>query len=625
MVQAMDAEEKLKAVQYWNVVSGRLQDIVDHSVDDINALAFQVEGEKLPDYIDASQLVSLGMAPAFMTRYISDTGVAASPGSRRNRTYKHVNGHILVTDAMPNLDLLQSNEIQHVTLEVGTGVDEQQVAIAEVDMGAEETVDECVNRTERETNTAKEIETSAPNITSENEVDEIAEENDGDGNTVHLMITTNSQSSSPKDSAMQTIAPRKGRRVKKKEGENGKETDADDAPYECEYCQRTFSTPSQLTAHSSTHTKPHTCTDCQARFSTKGNLIVHSRRHSGEKPYSCPNCDASFSTKGNLKRHVKLHSGEKPWQCTQCGSRFTEKKSLKVHMRRHTGERPYQCTVCSKAFSQTSILQSHMAMHMNQKAHLCNQCGKSFRQKSQLRLHEQRHAGLRKYQCSLCQFKFFTKGDMERHKRVHTGERPFVCEECGKTFTRQQSLNEHMNRHWGLTPYHCKYCRKGFVEMSACYKHIKTHERPKSESENAKSEGSTELQVGGNGINPSAAESGKLSFLLQNAAQDLEEEQERILPNGEGGPPESAGITTLVIQRIPKNTMTLYNSKNITIPIRQDIQHLSDSKNKLLKSRNVVEPQVEIVSDEHNPNIDFTAMNLLASASSFQQGNFLTN
>jgi KRAB domain-containing zinc finger protein len=623
MVHAMDAEDKLKAVHYWNIISERLQDIVNHSVEDISALTFQMEGEKLPDYIDASQLVSLGMAPTFMTRYISDSEGTASPSGRRGRTFKHVNGHLIVTDTIPNLDLLQNNEMQQVTLEVPAGVNARQLTLEEVDMGAEETVDECIKRANQDTNPRQETEGSASNTTPpEMQVEEMTEENVDDGNTVHLMITTNSQPALSKEPVLQSVVQRRGRRGKKKEGENGRETDTDDTPYECEYCQRTFNTPSQLTAHSWTHTKPYTCTDCQARFSTKGNLIVHRRRHSGERPYACPSCDASFSTKGNLKRHVKSHSGEKPWQCTQCGSRFTEKKSLKVHMRRHTGERPYQCSVCHKAFSQTSILQSHMAMHLNQRAHLCNQCGKSFRQKSQLRLHEQRHAGLRKYQCTLCQFKFLTKGDMERHKRVHTGERPFVCEECGKTFTRQQSLNEHMNRHWGLKPYQCKYCRKGFVEMSACYKHIKTHERSKSESENSKSEVSTDLQDSGNGIGPSAADSGKFTLLVQGASPDLEVEQERMLSNREG-PPNSAGITTVVIQRLPKDAVTLYNSKTVSVPTGPDIQHSCDNKNELLKTRTGVEPVTKVTSEHHdNQNIDFTAMNLLASASTFQQGNF---
>jgi len=47
MVNAMDAEDKLKAVHYWNIISERLQDIVNHSVEDISALTFQMEGEKV--------------------------------------------------------------------------------------------------------------------------------------------------------------------------------------------------------------------------------------------------------------------------------------------------------------------------------------------------------------------------------------------------------------------------------------------------------------------------------------------------------------------------------------------------------------------------------------------------
>lgn len=51
MVHAMDAENKLKAVHFWNIVSERLQDIVNHSVEDISALTFQMEGQKVYQFI----------------------------------------------------------------------------------------------------------------------------------------------------------------------------------------------------------------------------------------------------------------------------------------------------------------------------------------------------------------------------------------------------------------------------------------------------------------------------------------------------------------------------------------------------------------------------------------------
>lgn len=62
------------------------------------------------------------------------------------------------------------------------------------------------------------------------------------------MITANSQSLPPKEPGLQPVVLRRGHRGKKKEGESRRETDTDDVPYECEYCQRTFSSPSQLTS-----------------------------------------------------------------------------------------------------------------------------------------------------------------------------------------------------------------------------------------------------------------------------------------------------------------------------------------------------------------------------------------
>jgi len=116
--------------------------------------------------------------------------------------------------------------------------------------------------------------------------------------------------------------------------------------------------------------------------------------------------------------------------------------------------------------------------------------------------------------------------------------------------------------------------------------------------------------------------SGKFTLLVQGASPDLEVEQERMLSNREG-PPDSAGITTVVIQRLPKDAVTLYNSKSVSVPTGPDIQHSCDNKNELLKTRTGVEPVTKVTSEHHdNQNIDFTAMNLLASASTFQQGNF---
>ena len=66
--------------------------------------------------------------------------------------------------------------------------------------------------------------------------------------------------------------------------------------YQCEVCNKTFSTAASLTSHRWQHTKPFQCEHdkCKARFASKGNLVIHRRRHTGDRPYDCNLCDAKF-------------------------------------------------------------------------------------------------------------------------------------------------------------------------------------------------------------------------------------------------------------------------------------------------------------------------------------------
>lgn len=47
MVATMAAEQKLEAVQFWNTMSEKLQEIVNHSAADISALSLALEKEKV--------------------------------------------------------------------------------------------------------------------------------------------------------------------------------------------------------------------------------------------------------------------------------------------------------------------------------------------------------------------------------------------------------------------------------------------------------------------------------------------------------------------------------------------------------------------------------------------------
>lgn len=531
LVPDMVASEKLKAVQFWNVISERLQEIVNNSAADINALALKMEKGSL------SHLALNGQHarnPAMTASYMDSQAFPADVYGGGYTSHENVGGPHGITymDLPPGPEEISSlqpmSEAGFTSAALGPHNPANDPASssstsASLLVSVQGTVQENSFLSGTDSRSLSSIlgseDGGGQNFLQGTSHEKSTKKKDSDANWVpspksspRSKTTTKSKSPSkamihktqkavvrsdkgsssaemqgPVTNPPQELADLEEEVADDPESQEGDTKNGEPTEVivvqtrkvqklkECEVCLKKVRSKSALTAHMWTHRKPFNCTECGARFSSKNNLVVHQRKHSGEKPYGCTMCNASFTTHGNLKRHVKTHSGEKPWECSQCDNRFTEKKTLVVHMRRHTGEKPYQCHICERSFAQRGILQSHLAMHLGQKAHLCEHCGKAFRQRSQLRLHTMRHQGVRKFSCSTCPARFLTKGDLERHARTHTGERPFVCDVCGKTFTRQQSLTEHTNRHYGVKPYECTYCGKTYAEMSACYKHIKHH------------------------------------------------------------------------------------------------------------------------------------------------------
>ena len=82
----------------------------------------------------------------------------------------------------------------------------------------------------------------------------------------------------------------------------------------------------------------------------KTHAMRLNRTHSGKKSFECDVCEKTFTSSSHLQRHIRTHSGEKPFKCDVCDKKFSTASNLQTHHRIHTGEKPFKCDVCAKTF-----------------------------------------------------------------------------------------------------------------------------------------------------------------------------------------------------------------------------------------------------------------------------------
>ncbi|KAE9548742.1 hypothetical protein FO519_008045 [Halicephalobus sp. NKZ332] len=139
----------------------------------------------------------------------------------------------------------------------------------------------------------------------------------------------------------------------------------DEAPHNCNLCQKKFATKRLLMLHCRKHIKSVKCAYCDvvmdcASAITKHMKLVHAKIR-GEK---CKQCDASFGLKTDLQKHIAaIHQKEPQFTCPQCPSlKFRWQKQLRLHEKSHNTNYiadPYLCHKCTMKYKSGSSLSRH--------------------------------------------------------------------------------------------------------------------------------------------------------------------------------------------------------------------------------------------------------------------------
>lgn len=274
-------------------------------------------------------------------------------------------------------------------------------------------------------------------------------------------------------------------------------------PYQCTFCQQTFSEVGTLRKHTKLHTeevRPFQCTLCPKSFTQNHFLRQHMKfLHSDNKPHQCEHCPASFSRKRDYVSHVVKHTGVKPYPCDHCTKSFVQKRDLTIHTKKHMEEKPFGCNnpggsdnTTFPAFPGSQYFPMHgISQAITEKLYQCGTlrpesiadlvCKTEQQQQNQQQQQQQQNStGGTVYRCQreTCSMVFTNLQEYREHSKAHPPDqvRPFQCHLCPKDFTHDHFMRQHMKfRHNIEKPHQCPHCPMGYTRKREIVRHIKLH------------------------------------------------------------------------------------------------------------------------------------------------------
>ncbi|KAK9883606.1 hypothetical protein WA026_001781 [Henosepilachna vigintioctopunctata] len=248
--------------------------------------------------------------------------------------------------------------------------------------------------------------------------------------------------------------------------------------FPCEFCQRIYPSLYRLKKHVGRAHIPNIC-ECKKVFHDRSEFTKHNKEfHKTQEPTVCNYCDKEFDKPKNLTEHIRLqHKGNgKVNKCGICEKEFINASLLRNHVKTH--EKNFKCEYCGKIFGSRYNLQIHTIVHTKEKNHKCEICGNMYGTKIGLKNHQYVHSEERNFTCKICGKSFKSNHRLYSHKFTHETERKFECEICQSKFTTKQYLNFHMNKHSDKKPFECKPCQKRFKHKRSFERHclLRRHE-----------------------------------------------------------------------------------------------------------------------------------------------------